>query len=71
MEATKPSTFAVIFSYTLDLSAFACENAIGEQLCGMRTQNPASFAKRYIMCMRNDDGHEFKGKFAMYFKNNL
>ena len=36
MEATEPSTFAVIFSNDHGSLAFHCENAIGEQLDGMR-----------------------------------
>ena len=36
MEATEPSTFAVVFRTHFEFPAFQCENAIGEQLCGMR-----------------------------------
>ena len=41
MEATEPSTFAVIFigknnNFLLD---FKCENAIGEQLAGIQNKN--------------------------------
>ena len=38
MEATKPSTFAVHFTENCDLPDFHCENAIGEQLCGVRKE---------------------------------
>ena len=36
MDAAKPSTFAVIFSNNYDLLDFESDNAIGEQLCGVR-----------------------------------